>query len=82
MSALVQQAVTFRVYLLHLEVSSMSKAFRMYLLHPDDDLSCGGSARASARHGRSVQDVSFASGRGHGSPLGIPPFTQVECLFR
>ena len=28
---------------------SMGKAFRMYLLHPDDDLSCGGSARASAR---------------------------------
>ena len=23
----------------------MSKAFRMYLLHPDDDLSCSGSAR-------------------------------------
>ena len=31
------------------EMRSMSKAFRMYLLHPDDDLSCGGSARASAR---------------------------------
>jgi len=40
------------------------------------------SARASARHGRSVQDVSFASGRGHGSVLGMPPFAQVECLFR
>ena len=60
----------------------MSKAFRMYLLHPDDDLSCSGSARASAQHGRSGQDVSFASGRGHGSPLGMPPFAQVECLFR
>jgi hypothetical protein len=62
------------VYLLHQEVRSMSKAFRMYLLHPDDDLSCIGSARASAQHGRSGQDVSFASGRGHGSPLSMPPF--------
>jgi hypothetical protein len=55
----------------------MSKAFRMYLLHPDDDLSCSGSARASAQHGRSGQDVSFASGRGHGSPLGMPPFALI-----
>ena len=69
--------VTFRVYLLHQEVRSMSKAFRMYLLHPDDDLSCSGSARASAQHGRSGQDVSFASGRGHGSPLGMPPFALI-----
>jgi hypothetical protein len=37
--------VTFRVYLLRPEVRSMSKAFRMYLLNPDDDLSCSGSAR-------------------------------------
>ena len=69
--------VTFRVYLLHQEVRSMSKAFRMYLLHPDDDLSCSGSARASAQHGRSGQDVSFASGRGHGSPLGMPTFALI-----
>jgi len=55
----------------------MSKAFRMYLLHPDDDLSCIGSARASAQHGRSWQDVSFASGRGHGSPLGMPTFALI-----
>jgi hypothetical protein len=48
----------------------------------DNGFSGGGSARASARHGSSVQDVSFASGRGHGSPLGTPPFAQVECLFR
>ena len=61
---------------------SMSAAFKMWLLHLDNGLSCGGSARASARHGRSVQDVSFASGRGHGSVLGMPPFAQVECLFR
>ena len=66
-----------RVYLLHQEVRSMSKAFRMYLLHHDDDLSCSGSARASAQHGRSGQDVSFASGRGHGSPLGMPPFALI-----
>ena len=69
--------VTFRVYPLHSEVRSMSKAFRMYLLHLDDDLSCGGSARASARHGRSVQDVSFAPGRGHGSLLGMPTFALI-----
>ena len=37
--------VPFRVYLLHLEVRSMRKAFRMYLSHPDDDLSCSGPAR-------------------------------------
>ena len=61
---------------------SMSAAFKMWLLHLDNGLSCGGSARASARHGRSVQDVSFASGLGHGSPMGMPPFAQVECLFR
>jgi hypothetical protein len=63
-------------------VRSMSATFRMWLSHLDNGLSCGGSARASARHGRSVQDVSFASGRGHGSPMGMPPFEQVECLFR
>jgi len=61
---------------------SMSAVFKMWLLHLDNGLSCGCSARASARHGRSVQDVSFASGRGHGSVLGMPPFAQVECLFR
>jgi hypothetical protein len=61
---------------------SMSAAFKMWLLHLDNGLSCGGSARASDRHGRSVQDVSFASGLGHGSPMGMPPFAQVECLFR
>ena len=63
-------------------VRSMSAVFRMWLSHLDNGLNCGGSARASAQHGRSVQDVSFASGRGHGSPLGMPPFAQVECLFR
>ena len=36
---------TFRVYLVHPEVRSMSEAFRMHLLHPDDDLSCSVSAR-------------------------------------
>jgi hypothetical protein len=65
------------VYLLHSKVRSMSKAFRMYLLLPDDDLSCGGSARASAQHGRSVQDVSFAPGRGHGSLLDMPTFALI-----
>ena len=37
---------TFRVYLLHPEVRSMSEAFRMYLLHSNKDLSCSGPARA------------------------------------
>jgi hypothetical protein len=37
---------TFRVYLVHLEVRSMIAAFRMYLLHLDNDLSCSGPARA------------------------------------
>jgi hypothetical protein len=63
-------------------VRSMSAVFRMWLSHLDNGLNCGGSARASAQHGRSVQDVSFASGRGHGLPLGMPPFALVECLFR
>jgi hypothetical protein len=43
---------TFRVYLLHPEVRSMSEAFRMYLLHSDADLSCSGPARA-----RTVQNA-------------------------
>ena len=38
--------VTFRVYLVRPKVRSMSAAFRMYLLHLDNDLSCIGSARA------------------------------------
>jgi hypothetical protein len=35
---------TFRVYLMHLEVRSMSEAFRMYLSRPDNDLNCSGPA--------------------------------------
>ncbi len=42
--------------------AGFSVAFRMWLSHLDNCLSCCGSARASAQHGRSVQDVSFASG--------------------
>ena len=42
--------------------AGFSVAFRMWLSHLDNCLSCGSSARASAQHGRSVQDVSFASG--------------------
>jgi hypothetical protein len=53
---------------------SMSAAFKMWLSHLDNGLTCVSSARASAWYGCSVQDVSFASGRGHGSPLGMPPF--------
>ena len=56
---------------------SMSASFKIWLLHLDNGISCGGSARASAQHGRSVQDVSFASGRWHGSPLGMPPFAFI-----
>jgi hypothetical protein len=62
-------------------VRSMSAVFRMWLSHLDNGLNCGGSARASAQHGRSVQDVSFASGRGHGLPLGMPHFASVCCLL-
>ena len=36
---------------------SMSAAFRMWLSHLDNGLTCGDSARASAQHGRRVQDV-------------------------
>ena len=77
MSAHVQSARNFQGVSSAPEVRSMSKAFRMYLLYPDDGLSCGGSARASARHGSSVQDVSFAPGRGHGSLLGMPTFALI-----
>ena len=59
----------------HTTVRSMSAAFKMWLL--DNGLSCGGSARASARHGRSVQDVSFAPEHGHGSLLGMPTFALI-----
>ena len=40
----VSQNATFRVYLLRSKVRSMSAAFRMYLLHVDNDLRCIGSA--------------------------------------
>ena len=54
---------TFRVYLVHPKVRSMSAAFRVYLLHLDNDLSCSGSARASAQHERNVQNVSSTFGQ-------------------
>ena len=73
----VSRNVAFRVCLLRSTVRNMSAAVRMWLSHLDNGLSCGGSARTSAQHGRSVQDVSFASGRGHGSPLGMPPFALI-----
>jgi len=51
------------------DLRSMSVVFRMCLSHLDNGLSCGGSARASVQHGRSVQDVSFGFGRVGGMPV-------------
>ena len=53
----VSRNATFRVYLLRSKVRSMSAEFGMCLSHLDNGLSCVGSARASAQHGLSVQDV-------------------------
>ena len=78
----VSRNVAFRVCLLRSTVRSMSAAFRMWLSHLDNGLSCCGSARASALHGRSVQDVPFASGRGHDSPLDYPSRRWNACSDR
>ena len=62
----------------------MSAEFRMCLSHSDISLSCCGSARAVRSMGAAFRMYLLhldASVR-HGSPLGMPPFAQVECLFR
>ena len=67
----VSRNVAFRVCLLRSTVRSMSAAFRMWLSHLDNGLTCGDSARASAQHGRRVQDVCIFYFRTTTSAAGV-----------